>query len=311
MSGSIQASQPETVSAPRAPRFTLRYLFLLTAVVALALLPVKVWGEWGIVSTCLGGAIGVLLLHRKFTLAKDLIVVLLLVMLLTAILMPAAGPPARTPSRRSECKCKIRQLALALENYASNHGHYPPLYTVDDDGNPLHSWRVLILPYIEEQDLYNSIDLTKPWRHPENLALADKMPDLYRCPSSDTSSQGSDVTTSYLAISGDRTAWPRSGIRKPRDFEDGLSNTLLVVECEKHRLHWMSTGDPDMQMIGALDGNGTTILSHAAHGVGKHRGSHVTFGDGHTEFVRHDIDFRTLRAMLTIDGREEIDLPDR
>jgi type II secretory pathway pseudopilin PulG len=87
--------------------------------------------------------------------------------LLIAMLLPAVRS-AREPARRNQCLSQLKQIALALETYADVHGKFPPAYTTDADGKPLHSWRTLILPYMEEPQLYASIDLTKPWDDPVN-----------------------------------------------------------------------------------------------------------------------------------------------
>ena len=57
----------------------------------------------------------------------------------------------------------IRNITLALLNYADTHKAFPPAYTVDANGNRLHSWRTLLLPYLDQQSLYESIDFSKPW----------------------------------------------------------------------------------------------------------------------------------------------------
>ena len=84
------------------------------------------------------------------------------IVLLIALLLPAvrtAGPAAR----RAQCTNNLKQIALALHNYEQEHKALPPAYTVDATGRPLHSWRTLILPYLEQESLYRSIDLSKPW----------------------------------------------------------------------------------------------------------------------------------------------------
>ena len=63
---------------------------------------------------------------------------------------------AREPARRANCSGHLSQLALALHNYVSVHGVLPPAHIDDENGRPMHSWRVLILPFIEEQALYVS-----------------------------------------------------------------------------------------------------------------------------------------------------------
>ena len=107
----------------------------------------------------------------------------------------------------------------------------------------------LILPHLGEEELYDAIDLTKPWYHSDNIALAIRMPSVYRCPSFTPKSSGADVTTAYVAMLGDHTAWPRSGHRQFEDIVDGLSQTVAVLESEMYRLHWMSTADPGIEMI--------------------------------------------------------------
>src|SRR5690349_18772074 len=103
---------------------------------------------------------------RRFTLV-GFFVVLGVIALLVALLLPAnrsAGPAAR----RSQCVNNLKQIAMALHDYEQAHNALPPAYTVDALGRPLHSWRTLILPYLEQEPLYKTIDLSKPWNDPAN-----------------------------------------------------------------------------------------------------------------------------------------------
>ncbi|APZ94979.1 DUF1559 domain-containing protein [Fuerstiella marisgermanici] len=68
--------------------------------------------------------------------------------------------------RRLQCKNNLKQIGLALHNYHDVYEAFPPAFTVNSDGHPLHSWRTLILPFMEQQALYDSIDLSKPWSDP-------------------------------------------------------------------------------------------------------------------------------------------------
>lgn len=82
-----------------------------------------------------------------------------------------------------QCRA-LENIALALHNYAAkNHGVLPPTYTVDSAGKPLHSWRTLILPYIDYQDLYKKIDLSKSWNDPANAEVFKAHVKVYHCPS--------------------------------------------------------------------------------------------------------------------------------
>src|SRR5690349_18070524 len=92
---------------------------------------------------------------------KVIVAGLLLIGLGAAIVLPAMGS-AREAARRSTCQCRLKQIGLALHNYLAAEGSFPPAYTVDADGKPMHSWRALILPYFEG-GLENSYDFSKPW----------------------------------------------------------------------------------------------------------------------------------------------------
>jgi hypothetical protein len=87
--------------------------------------------------------------------------------LLMCLLFPAVRN-ARPAAYRNTCANQLHQIAIAIHNYVNAHHALPPLYTTDVDGKPLHSWRTLILPYLEEHKLYDSIDLTKSWDDPVN-----------------------------------------------------------------------------------------------------------------------------------------------
>ena len=148
----------------------------------------------------------------------------------------------------------------------------------------------LILPHLGEKELYDAIDLTKPWYHCDNITLAIRMPSVYRCPSFTPKSRVADVTTAYVAMLGDHTAWPRSGQCQYEDLVDGLSQTVAVLESEMYRLHWMSTADPGIEMIGPTNADGETLLSHGPH-IGD---SVCVFFDGHVQVLSHGRDSNAL-----------------
>src|SRR5436190_1151666 len=109
------------------------------------------------------------------------LVVLSIIVILIALLLPAPRS-TRPAGRRMQCNNNLRQIALALLNYEQAYKSLPPAYTVDAKGRPLHSWRTLILPYLEQEPLYRTIDLSKPWDDPANAkALETKLP-VFRCP---------------------------------------------------------------------------------------------------------------------------------
>ena len=73
---------------------------------------------------------------------------------------------------RSQCKLNLKQIAIALHNYHETHGSFPPAVTYDANGRPAHSWRVLILPFLENADLYKQYRFDEPWYFGVNHHMA-------------------------------------------------------------------------------------------------------------------------------------------
>ena len=110
---------------------------------------------------------------------------------------------ARSSILRGECQSNIREITLAIHDYQDDHGILPPICSRDKDRKPLHSWRVLLLPYLNENELYQRIDHSKPWDHPSNLPLHDLMPAIFECPSLNYHSKWGSIGkhTNYVACS--------------------------------------------------------------------------------------------------------------
>jgi type II secretory pathway pseudopilin PulG len=222
----------------------------------------------------------------------EVIVVIVVLLLLAALLLPATRS-ASEAARTNSCLNGLKSISLALYNYHDKHGHFPPAYTVDDEGNRLHSWRTLILPYLEEQSLYDSIDLTKSWYDPVNAEARKTFLDCYTCPSTDLE----EGTTTYLALVGPNWAFGGETQRSLDEFDDGTSKTILFVEVDTERaVHWMSP----------FDFNDADGLPFDKDTQGAHPGFNLAaFADGHIASIPRDVDPDVLRGMLTIAGDEE------
>jgi prepilin-type processing-associated H-X9-DG protein len=167
------------------------------------------------------------------------LVVLAILGVLAALLLPAVRS-AREPARRSQCVNNLKNIALALHNYVRDYESLPPAYTVDADGGPLHSWRTLILPYIEQKSLYDRIDLAKPWDDPANQEAFDQMMLNYRCPSVDCPPNH----TTYLAVLEPIGCFLPTEPRKRADIPGAPGTVLLVLEVDAtHAVPWMSPTD--------------------------------------------------------------------
>src|SRR5262245_30964920 len=150
---------------------------------------------------------------------------------------------------RAQCQNNLKRLVLAMHDYADKHaGRIPPAYVLGKDGKPWHSWRVLILPYLGRQDLYDAYRFDEPWDGPSNSKLIAQMPEIYGCPADDNHRPG---MTNYLAITGSQTAFP--GDRAPTLSEltaaDGTAFTVFLIETIDSDVAWTEPRDIKMQEL--------------------------------------------------------------
>lgn len=223
----------------------------------------------------------------------EVLVGLGVIVLLIALLLPATRS-SRTAARRSQCVNNMKQIALALWNYEQVYKALPPAYTVDAKGRPLHSWRTLILPYLEQTSLYNSIDLSKPWNDPANAKALETPVLTYRCPSTD----GPDNKTAYLAIVGPNDCFLPNESRRLADITDDQSSTLTIIEAgEEDAVPWMAPKDADESLMMRLGPN--THLHHPG-------GTNVGLVDGSVRFMKATIPAEVRRAIMSISGGEHV-----
>ena len=173
--------------------------------------------------------------HSAFTLV-ELLVIISIIAMLAGLFLPIVSDE-RTQELKS-CVYRMEMIGEALRKYHDVHGTFPPTYTVDEEGNPLHSWRVLILPHLLHADndfdneLLKGIRLDEPWDSGKNTEFHWKMPFFFR------RHQGSSGATSYMMITGENTAAGTSMAtwkRKP-------SEVVLLIEVSPP-VRWMSPDD--------------------------------------------------------------------
>lgn len=232
---------------------------------------------------------------RRIAIAFAVIGVLVI---LVCMGLPAFRGGSIGAARRMQCSNNVKQIAIALLNYESEYHCLPPAYTVDANGKPLHSWRTLILPYVEQAALYDKIDLSKPWDDPANKEARETNLRCYQCLSADCPSNH----TNYLAIIAPGSCIQPTVPRKLSEITDGRSNTLMVVEVDaKHSVPWMSPVDANEQWLMNLGKDDK--LPHPG-------GINVAFADGHIEFLRSKTTPATLHAMITVAGNDGVEVPE-
>lgn len=123
---------------------------------------------------------------RGFTLV-ELLVVIAIIGILIGMLLPAVQM-VREAARRTTCSNNLKQLGLAAHNYESALGYFPPGVVDNDDDlrDALHSGMVYLLPYVEQQNLYNEYDFSTDWKSIENAPLAQFRIDVFQCASNDS-----------------------------------------------------------------------------------------------------------------------------
>lgn len=217
-----------------------------------------------------------------------------IVALLFALLIPAERG-TREASRSSYCTNHLKQFGLALHNYELAYGALPPAYTVDANGKPLHSWRTLILPYVEATTVYDSIDLAKPWNDPANAEAYNHIIPNYQCPEA---RQTTNETTYLAVVTRDGCFRPQEP-RPLSDIKDTFSETILILEVPAARsVHWMSPLDADEQVISSFGSDAK--LPHDGE-------LHALFADGSVRPLSGDLATEVLRALTSIAGREKVE----
>jgi hypothetical protein len=227
---------------------------------------------------------------------KTLAVMVLLTPLLAIPLYILALPACQTVAEArwsGIMSGNLKQLALAMHAYRDEHGTFPPYAIFDEKGRPLLSWRVAILPHIEQKELYQQFKLDEPWDGPHNRKLLAKMPEIYLHPLRDAREE--PFTTHFRVFVGKGAAFEgERGMRVAHDFPDGTSNTILIVEAARavpwtrpEELHYA----PDWP-VPKLGG----FLS---------RGLYAVFADGSVRVIPQETSESTLRALITRNGGDD------
>ncbi len=203
---------------------------------------------------------------------------------------------ASEAARRTQCKGHLSGIAFALHRYHETHMAFPPAYTVDENGQRLHSWRTLILPYLGlgQEELFEKLDLSKPWNHRVNAEVFKAKLHAFWCPSSELPQ---DFTT-YLAVVGENACFHPTKPRAISEITDGTSNTIMVIEVPvKQAVPWMSPQDADEQ----------TVLRISEHDELAHTGGvQAALADGSVRYLSATLAPETRRAVISINGEDVV-----
>jgi len=185
-------------------------------------------------------------------------------------------------AKRVQSANNIRKIALAMLNYESAHGHFPPAVLYDKKTGTPYSWRVAILPYLEQNEVYKLYRFDEPWDSENNKKVLEYRPMQLLSPTDPSS-----TNTAYLLLTGPETVFTGKKGTKFVQIRDGSANTLLLVEA-KRDIPWTKPEDIPYAPEKPLPKLGGFFKS----------GFHVAFCDGSVHFMAEDVDQKTLRHLI-------------
>jgi hypothetical protein len=224
---------------------------------------------------------------------------------LVSRVMMAVPDSVLAPRGASAAENNLKQIGLAIHNYHDVNGQCPG-NSYDKDGKPLLSWRVHILPYIEQQAVYNQFKLDEPWDSPNNKTLSQTVIRTYQVPGRPAKQPWETYFRTFIApknVKSEYRPWLTEGNSKgPKltEVTDGTSNTIMVIEAGE-AVPWAKPDDlpyDGLMALPKLGGPGGTFAA--------------LFGDGSVRtFRRGQIDEVNLRGIISIQGGEVVNIPGR
>lgn len=231
------------------------------------------------------------------------------------------GLPGADAASLLQSQNNLKQIGLALHNFHDVYQSFPPAVIYGPDGKPWHSWRVLILPYIEQQQIFDRYRWDEPWDGPNNSKLLQAVPSVYRDP---VYGESDDTYTHYAAVTGKDTCFGSEGVRLAQATEnwsqalanpqarlsfarivDGTSNTLMVGPLgPKRKVPWMK---PEDIVVGEnAPGLGKEGRFAAPYKTAKGHAGAFLFCDGSVTTILDNIEPDSLRKLLAINDGQVI-----
>lgn len=202
----------------------------------------------------------------------------------------------REAAGRVESQNNMKQLGIAMHVYHDVHKGFPAAASYDAKGKALLSWRVHILPFVEQVHLYQQFRLDEPWDSPHNKKLIERMPAVFRSPDRKTEAG----KTCYLVPTGPKTIFSGKKGLPIQKITDGTSNTILLVEAdESAAVYWTQPEDLNADAKDLLD-----KLLRAGR-----QGFNAAFADGSVRFISRQTTLEQLRALISPAGGEVAVVP--
>jgi prepilin-type processing-associated H-X9-DG protein len=208
-----------------------------------------------------------------------------------------AADKSMEKSRLVERMNRLRHFILAMFNFESANKHFPPAAVCDKSGKPLLSWRVAVLPFLGEGELYKQFHLDEAWDSPHNRPLVEKMPDIFADPDPRVQANAGAGKTTFQVPVGKETIFFNNEGTAIREITDGSANTIAIIEVDPQlAIEWTKPGDWNVDM------------AHPAQAFGNMPRVVAAYADGHVEtLTRNKWSDNQLRAQLTRAGGEPVE----
>ena len=217
------------------------------------------------------------------------------------IMLPVSS--TRTPSLRSPSQNNLKWIALGAHNFHAAHGAFPPHVgetSVSGPGNPAPSWQAALLPYMDEAKLWRAYDVTKPFDHPANAAVAGTVLKAFIDPHPDWEDRRAEGGFGLSHYAGNVRVLGPGGTPRLPEIADGATQTLYAGQIGGFPAPW---ADPD-NLRDAAAGFGTGPRQFGGPYAGG-TGGNFALCDGSVVFLSKSIDPAVLAALGTPDGGEE------
>lgn len=254
--------------------------------------------------TILGVWVGMFLTCRQAFLINIVAVLALIVAFSPAI------QAARETGGALDCPHRLRILMISLHSYHDEFDKLPPAHIPDTNGNSMHSWRVLILPFVELKELHTSYNFNEPWNGPNNRNLAPHLPPLYRCPGP---GWRHEVQPSYFLVTGPGSLFSGSETPSLSEVTGSHAKTIVTIEAPVQGKNWMEPKDVTIDEaieilksdeLGSCEGCfiRNSIEDFFYDYVPGH---HVGFADGTVGFIPSSAPQHEWKDLLIVDDKNE------
>jgi hypothetical protein len=209
---------------------------------------------------------------------------------------------ARAGAQRAQSGNNLKQLILGMHIHHDTLRTFAPRASVKD-GKELLSWRVHLLPYLEQKGVYEQFHLDEPWDSEHNKKLIEKMPQVFIAPGLSDEMVAKGMTT-YVVPVGPKTVFEGTEGISLTKVTDGTANTIGIVEvAPEHAVVWTKPDDWKVDFTKPLDG----LLAKPAAGAPKQpAGFQAAMCDGSVRFIAETVDKEVLRRLLQKDDGEPL-----